>query len=135
MSTTDVTIPVNVQEGIIGANLNSSTLLNVLMVAEKTSYSTNHRIVLSPMSLLYLLCFSEFIVQWYFLNWVIVSNGDTRESIFLETVGGGPPWIFTSLASSHTAANIIYCPPSLQVQLDLQSGILHAEEKDYNTTY
>ncbi|PPQ72177.1 LOW QUALITY PROTEIN: hypothetical protein CVT25_008818 [Psilocybe cyanescens] len=117
MSTTDIPIPVNVQDGIIRANLNSSMLLNVLMalqahvhwsgiyslvyagtmylyVSKKISHSPNHRIVLSAMSLLYLLCFSEFVVQWYFLNWAIVSNGDTRESIFLETVGGGPPWIF-----------------------------------------
>ncbi|PPQ91735.1 hypothetical protein CVT25_013017 [Psilocybe cyanescens] len=61
-------------------------------------------------------------------------------SIALCTVsyGGyivGPGALVISLASSHTAANIIYCPPPLQVQLDLQSWILRAEEKDYSTTY
>lgn len=53
----------------------------------------------------------------------------SRTNLFLITLPQA------ALTSARTAANSIYCPPLLQAQLDMQSGILHAEDKDYKTAF
>lgn len=62
--------------------------------ALKKPRSAHRRICLSAISVLYLLCLAQFLVQWYFLNLTVVMTGYTRKSMFFATIEG-PRWIQT----------------------------------------
>lgn len=65
---------------------------------------------------------------------MILTEVHLLESRIYRGIGNFPK-AKAALTSARTAANSIYCPPHLQAQLDLQSGVLHAEDKDYKTAY
>lgn len=65
----------------------------LFLTASKMVVSVNRRILLWSISALYFVCFTEFIIQWYTLDLEIVTNGSTRESIFISIVDGGSRWI------------------------------------------
>lgn len=48
---------------------------------------------------------------------------------------GNVPKGRAALSSARTSAASVYCPPMLQANLDMQSGMLHAEDKDFNTAF
>ncbi|PPQ80388.1 hypothetical protein CVT25_001705 [Psilocybe cyanescens] len=112
MSVVDPSFPIVVEERYISANLNSSMLFNFLMGIYTMIYggvmyiylsrkpaNTNHRIVLSAISVLYFLSFLNFVNEWYYLDWTFAINGATRESIFIATGGDGSKWswVFSNL--------------------------------------
>ncbi|KAG8623838.1 hypothetical protein KVT40_008814 [Elsinoe batatas] len=48
---------------------------------------------------------------------------------------GNVPKGRAALTSARTSAASVYCPPALQANLDMQSGMLHAEDSDFTTAY
>lgn len=59
----------------------------------KNSTNMHYHIVLSAISALYLLCFTDYLIQWYFIDLTLVANGETRKSIFLAIMEP-PQWIW-----------------------------------------
>lgn len=54
---------------------------------------------------------------------------DSKAYYFLKNF----PKSRASLTAARTFANAIYVPPVLQAALDMQSGILHCQDKDFKT--
>ena len=48
---------------------------------------------------------------------------------------GNVPKGRAALTAARTAAASVYCPPLLQAGLDMQSGMLHAEDQDFTTAF
>lgn len=48
---------------------------------------------------------------------------------------GNQPKARAALTSARTSAASVYTPPLLQAGLDMQSGMLHAEDKDFTTAF
>lgn len=48
---------------------------------------------------------------------------------------GNVPKARAALTSARTSAASVYTPPLLQAALDMQSGMLHSEDKDFNTAF
>ncbi|KAF1816305.1 PCI-domain-containing protein [Eremomyces bilateralis CBS 781.70] len=48
---------------------------------------------------------------------------------------GNVPKGRAALTSARTSAASVYTPPALQAALDMQSGMLHAEDKDFSTAF
>ncbi|PPQ79792.1 hypothetical protein CVT25_003146 [Psilocybe cyanescens] len=64
-----------------------------LYISKKPS-NPNRHIIVTTTSILYLLCIGLFSIEWYYIDYAVVFNGDTRASILHTTLEGGPESIF-----------------------------------------
>ncbi|KDR71343.1 hypothetical protein GALMADRAFT_144030 [Galerina marginata CBS 339.88] len=85
------------EKSIISDNFNSTVLFTFLMglytivyfgtlILYLTRKGSQRRVVILSITLLYMLGVINLGVQWYELEWIVVLNGETRESIFIATL-------------------------------------------------
>lgn len=74
------------------SSVHNETKLTVHFTVSRKPSSVNRHIILSSVTLLYLLCFLQLIAVWYSLNFAVVNNGDTRDDVAFATLGV-PEWI------------------------------------------
>ncbi|PPQ93930.1 hypothetical protein CVT25_010671 [Psilocybe cyanescens] len=79
MSTFEFPIPTSFQSSVISSNLNSVILFSFLS-ATKMPANRARLVVLSTISLLYTLCMVQLVLQWYYINLVMITSGDTRDA-------------------------------------------------------
>ncbi|KAH9476473.1 hypothetical protein JR316_0010385 [Psilocybe cubensis] len=104
MSISDMPTPAIEEDYIISGNLNGPMLYNSLMgvytvVYGSTIYvymsraasNTRRCIVLTTISVLYLLALCNLILNWYFLDQSLVKDGDTRDTTFASMLST-PLW-------------------------------------------
>ncbi|PPQ93053.1 hypothetical protein CVT25_011929 [Psilocybe cyanescens] len=98
--------PVSVQISVVSNQVNSIMTQSFLMgfysmvyfstlylYLSKRGPKTQRRIIVIAISMLYVMCALIFSMNWYSLNWAIVDNGETRESMFIGSVQA-PTWTF-----------------------------------------
>ncbi|KAH9477697.1 hypothetical protein JR316_0009923 [Psilocybe cubensis] len=95
-------IPQNIQIAAISGNLNAvlvSTLLTgfysvvylgtMYLYISRMPTSQGKIVILSAISLLYALCLVQQAIQWYYINLILIFNGDTRLDIFFAVLERG----------------------------------------------
>ncbi|KDR71336.1 hypothetical protein GALMADRAFT_144025 [Galerina marginata CBS 339.88] len=105
---------ISLEKLFIGSILNSTVLFTFLMGIYTTVYfgtltlyltrkGSQRRMVILSITLLYLLDIIMLGALWYYLEWVFLVNGETRESAF-DSISTTPGWVglLVSMASSFT---------------------------------
>ncbi|KAH9480015.1 hypothetical protein JR316_0006612 [Psilocybe cubensis] len=78
----------------------------VYLLFFKSTSTVSRQVVLAAISLLYLLSITDAILQWYFLNVSFIVHGDSRDSIFWESLSA-PLWLSTVNSALLSASFIV----------------------------
>lgn len=67
-----------------------------IIVDSKSGPIQQRRIVVSTITILYLMCTCTFALDWYWLKYAIINNGQTQISMF-NAIVEAPPWVYITL--------------------------------------